>query len=112
MFCSTLTNPTFDQTLKPHSPNCPEVLITMHDSRVEITGHTDSKGSDEYDDKLSIRRANSVKAWLKENGVISKMTTAGKGERSPVAPNQTASGADDPNGWQKNRRVEFVIGGN
>lgn len=40
------------------------------------------------------------------------MTTAGKGERSPVAPNQMASGADDPNGWQKNRRVEFVIGGN
>ncbi|MBW9069809.1 OmpA family protein [Agrobacterium pusense] len=89
-----------------------EVLITMHDSRVEITGHTDSKGSDEYNDKLSIRRANSVKAWLEENGVISKMTTAGKGERSPVAPNQTASGADDPNGRQKNRRVEFVIGGN
>ena len=89
-----------------------EVLITMHDSRVEITGHTDSKGSDEYNDKLSIRRANSVKAWLKENGVTSKMTTAGKGERSPVAPNQTASGADDPNGRQKNRRVELVIGGN
>ena len=89
-----------------------EVLITMHERRVEITGHTDSKGSDEYNDKLSIRRANSVKAWLKENGVTSKMTTAGKGERSPVAPNQTASGADDPNGRQKNRRVELVIGGN
>ncbi|MDR6192940.1 outer membrane protein OmpA-like peptidoglycan-associated protein [Agrobacterium pusense] len=89
-----------------------EVLITMHDSRVEITGHTDSKGSDDYNDKLSIRRANAVKAWLEETGVISKMTTAGKGERSPVAPNQTASGADDPNGRQKNRRVEFVIGGN
>lgn len=89
-----------------------EVLITMHDSRVEITGHTDSKGSDEYNDKLSIRRANSVKAWLEENGVISKMTTAGQGERSPVAPNQTASGSDDPNGRQKNRRVEFIIGGN
>ncbi|MGQ8631749.1 OmpA family protein [Agrobacterium sp. DKPNP3] len=89
-----------------------EVLITMHDSRVEITGHTDSEGSDEYNDELSIRRANSVKTWLEKNGVTSKMTTAGKGERSPVAPNQTASGADDPNGRQKNRRVEFVIGGN
>lgn len=89
-----------------------EVLMTLHDSRVEITGHTDSKGSDEYNDKLSIRRANSVKAWLKENGVTSKMTTAGMGERSPLAPNQLASGADDANGRQKNRRVEFVIGGN
>lgn len=89
-----------------------EVLITMHDSSVEITGHTDSKGSDEYNDRLSIRRANSVKAWLEENGVTQKMTTAGKGERSPVVPNQTASGADDPTGRQKNRRVEFVIGGN
>ncbi|WP_162237890.1 MULTISPECIES: OmpA family protein [Rhizobium/Agrobacterium group] len=89
-----------------------EVLITMHDSRVEITGHTDSKGSDGYNDKLSIRRANSVKAWLEENGVTQKMSTAGKGERFPVVPNQTASGADDPVGRQKNRRVEFVIGGN
>lgn len=89
-----------------------EVLMTLHDSRVEITGHTDSKGSDEYNDKLSLRRANSVKAWLEENGVSQKMTTAGKGERFPVAPNQTASGADDPIWRQKNRRVEFVIGGN
>lgn len=89
-----------------------EVLITMHDSSVEITGHTDSKGSDEYNDKLSIRRANSVKAWLKESGVTQNMITAGKGERSPVAPNQSASGADDPSARQKNRRVEFVIGGN
>lgn len=88
-----------------------KVLIAMHDSRVEITGHTDSKGSDEYNDKLSIRRANSVKMWLEKGGVTQPMATAGDGERSPIVPNQTASGADDPAGRQKNRRVEFVIGG-
>lgn len=89
-----------------------EVLITMHNSRVAITGHTDSKGSNDYNDKLSIHRANSVKGWLENHGVASRITTAGMGERSPVVPNQTASGADDPAGRQKNRRVEFIIGGN
>ena len=69
-----------------------------------------SKGSDAYNDKLSKRRAASVKSWLSESGVTSSMVTEGKGERFPVAPNQTANGADNPEGRQQNRRVEFVIG--
>ncbi|MBN7808550.1 OmpA family protein [Agrobacterium rosae] len=87
-----------------------QVLSAMDKSDVQIIGHTDAKGSDAYNDRLSERRAASVKDWLSEYGVMSKMTTEGKGERFPVAPNQTMSGGDDPQGRQKNRRVEFIIG--
>lgn len=87
-----------------------QVLTAMDKSDVQIIGHTDAKGSDAYNDRLSERRAASVKTWLSEYGVMSKMTTTGKGERFPVAPNQTMSGGDDPQGRQKNRRVEFIIG--
>lgn len=87
-----------------------DVLNAMDKSDVQIIGHTDAKGSDAYNDRLSERRAASVKTWLSEFGVMSNMTTEGKGERFPVAPNQTTSGADDPQGRQKNRRVEFIIG--
>lgn len=87
-----------------------EVLAAMKESRVSIIGHTDSKGSDDYNDRLSNRRAISVKNWLSESGVTSEMTTEGKGERFPVAPNNTADGMDDPKGRQLNRRVQFIIG--
>jgi outer membrane protein OmpA-like peptidoglycan-associated protein len=87
-----------------------QVLNAMDKSDVQIIGHTDAKGSDAYNDRLSERRAVSVETWLSEFGVMSKMTTQGKGERFPVAPNQTVSGGDDPQGRQKNRRVEFIIG--
>lgn len=87
-----------------------EVLAAMKESRVSIIGHTDSKGSDDHNDRLSNRRAISVKNWLSESGVTSEMTTEGKGERFPVAPNNTAGGMDDPKGRQLNRRVQFIIG--
>lgn len=87
-----------------------EVLSAMEGSKVSIIGHTDSKGSDDYNNRLSERRAISVKSWLSDNGVTSVMTTAGKGESVPVAPNATPDGADDPAGRQKNRRVQFIIG--
>jgi len=82
----------------------------MKESRVSIIGHTDSKGSDDYNDRLSNRRAISVKNWLSESGVTSEMTSEGKGERFPVALNNTADGMDDPKGRQLNRRVQFIIG--
>ena len=87
-----------------------ETLVAMGPGKVLIVGHTDSKGSNDYNDKLSKRRAASVKTWLSKSGVKSPMVTEGKGEHLPVAPNQTAQGADNPEGRQKNRRVEFVIG--
>ncbi len=73
--------------------------------RVELEGHTDSKGDDAYNQRLSLRRAESVKLWLAEREGIAaeRFTTRGAGESRPVASN------DDDAGRQKNRRVEVVI---
>ena len=89
-----------------------DVLKVMEKSNVSVIGHTDAKGSDTYNDRLSERRAASVKKHLSDLGVISSMTTEGKGERVPIAPNQHSNGADDPDGRQKNRRVQIIIGEN
>lgn len=69
-----------------------------------IEGHTDSVGSDSYNQELSQRRADSVKAFLIGHNVApNRITAVGKGESSPVASNDTSSGR------QLNRRVEIVI---
>lgn len=79
--------------------------------KIRIIGHTDSKGADAYNNKLSARRAESVKKWLSLkpnlNGFI--LVSEGKGEWEPIVPNQLPSGEDDPQGRQKNRRVEIRI---
>ncbi|MGF1571302.1 MAG: OmpA family protein [Nodosilinea sp.] len=87
-------------------------LIGSTDSeRVQINGHTDSKGADNYNMELSQRRTESVGAWLIEKGGISsnRLQTIGYGETKPVANNELPGGADDPAGRAKNRRVEVVI---
>ncbi|HWS72647.1 MAG TPA: OmpA family protein [Thermoanaerobaculia bacterium] len=77
---------------------------------VRIEGHTDAKGSDSYNRKLSLRRADSVKRWLTSHGLSAmRFSTEGFGATKPVAPNQKPDGSDDPVGRQKNRRVEIVI---
>jgi outer membrane protein OmpA-like peptidoglycan-associated protein len=76
---------------------------------VRIEGHTDAKGSDAYNQKLSLRRAESVKRWLIAHGLDVRFSTAGFGAKQPVAPNQKPDGSDDPEGRQKNRRVAIVI---
>ena len=78
---------------------------------VRIEGHTDGKGSAAYNQKLSERRAASVKSWFVTNEKIGNIqfTTEGFGARRPVAPNTKPDGSDDPDGRQKNRRVEIVI---
>lgn len=79
---------------------------------VNIEGHTDSKGADPYNQKLSERRANSVKDWLTNREGLKnvKFATRGFGSKKPVAPNTKPDGSDDPEGRQKNRRVDIVIG--
>ena len=67
-------------------------------------GHTDSIGSDAYNQKLSVRRAESVKAYLVSKGVEpNRIYTEGKGEKQPVASNKIKDGR------QKNRRVEIEV---
>jgi outer membrane protein OmpA-like peptidoglycan-associated protein len=70
---------------------------------LQVDGHTDSQGSDAYNDRLSIRRAESVKRWLADHGIAAgRISTHGYGEREPVASNASSDGR------QRNRRV--VIG--
>ena len=77
---------------------------------VRIEGHTDAKGSDSYNRKLSLRRADSVKRWFTTHGLGGvRFSTEGFGATKPVAPNRKPDGSDDPDGRQKNRRVEIVI---
>jgi OmpA-OmpF porin, OOP family len=73
---------------------------------VIATGHTDSIGTDAYNQRLSERRAAAVKEYLVSKGIAaSKITTIGKGESQPVATNKTAEGR------QKNRRVDIEFKG-
>ena len=75
-----------------------------------IEGHTDAKGTDDYNQKLSERRAAAVKAWLAgKNYLPPGASVVGHGEKKPVAPNENADGSDNPDGRQLNRRVELVF---
>ena len=85
-------------------------LQSREKAKVLIEGFTDAKGSASYNAKLSERRAASVKDWFGKHGVTSRtIETRGLGAAKPVAPNKKADGSDDPDGRQKNRRVEITI---
>ena len=92
-------HPEAEEVLK----NLAIVLKEMDVKNFEIDGHTDSDGSDEYNQVLSEKRANSVKNFLVSQGVTAEITTKGYGESKPLASNDTAEGK------QKNRRVEIII---
>jgi outer membrane protein OmpA-like peptidoglycan-associated protein len=73
------------------------------DVTVEIQGHTDNVGKHDSNVKLSLKRAESVKAWLVAKGIAAdRLTTKGMGPDHPIADNST------PEGKQQNRRIEFV----
>lgn len=105
------SNITFDfdsSTLKPQfAPvldNVAQTLTQYNQTVVEIAGHTDSVGTDQYNQALSERRANSVAAYLGSHGVMQqRMITVGAGESRPIASNDTESGR------AQNRRVEITL---
>lgn len=81
-----------------------ETLKKYEDTEILIEGHTDSKGSESYNQSLSENRANSVGGYLRNLGVApTRITQVGYGEQQPVADNSTEAGR------QQNRRVEIAI---
>ena len=101
----------FDKSvLKPDGKkSIDEAIVKMKNVDVEMviaTGHTDSVGTDAYNQKLSERRATTVKEYMVSQGIpAAKITILGKGETQPVATNKTAEGR------AKNRRVDIEFKG-
>ena len=91
--------------------NVADIIRQQQGAAVRIEGHTDAKGSESYNQKLSRRRAESVRDWLTATEGLSDTAfkTTGFGESQPAAPNEMPDGTDDPEGRQKNRRVEIVV---
>lgn len=88
----------------PYLDKLVETLLKEKKWTLEIQGHTDDKGSEEYNLKLSQNRANSVKKYLVSKGVSADVITAiGFGESKPLVPN------DSDANREKNRRVEFKV---
>jgi outer membrane protein OmpA-like peptidoglycan-associated protein len=82
------------------------ILLAYPDIRVEIDGYTDSTGTQEFNQRLSMERAGTVESYLAQQGVAgTSMTTQGFGPSDPIASNDTAAGR------QQNRRVELVVSG-
>jgi OOP family OmpA-OmpF porin len=101
----------FDKsTLKPAAKEKLDDLVSKtKEINLEViiaVGHTDSVGTDAYNQKLSVRRAESIKTYLVGKGMeANRVYTEGKGEKQPVADNKTAEGR------AKNRRVEIEVVG-
>ncbi len=88
-----------------------EVLKKYPELKVEVAGHTDSVGTDAYNQKLSERRAKAVYDYLTSNGVDAGrlMGPHGYGESHPIAPNTNPNGSDNPEGRAQNRRTELNV---
>lgn len=77
---------------------------------IELSTHTDNKGSDDYNLKLSQKRAETIMQYLIDKGIDkSRLVAKGYGESVPIAPNQNKDGSDNPEGRQQNRRTEIKI---
>ena len=85
-------------------------LIRQHsDRKFEIAGHTDSMGTEEYNNLLGQRRAIAVVEFLNRAGIPSgQLVVRSYGKTQPIAPNTRPDGSDDPEGRALNRRVEII----
>jgi outer membrane protein OmpA-like peptidoglycan-associated protein len=80
------------------------VVNEFNQTVIEVAGHTDSTGSDQYNQQLSERRADAVASYLKTRSVrADRIITVGEGEKRPIASNDTDAGR------QQNRRVELTL---
>ena len=91
----------YADSVKTYLVENPAMMLT-------ITGHTDSIGGEEINLNLGLRRAKNAAAYFRELGVKSEIVSTTKGEELPIAPN-TIGEKDNPEGRQKNRRVNFKI---
>jgi len=106
----------FDKaTLRPDAvailSEAAEILRRYPELRVEVAGHTDSIGTDAYNQGLSERRARAVYDYLTSNGVDASRLAGpnGYGESRPIAPNTNPDGSDNPEGRAQNRRTELNV---
>ncbi len=106
----------FDKaTLRPDAVSvlseAAQILNRYPELKVEVAGHTDSKGSDAYNQSLSERRATAVYNYLTSNGVDAGRMAGpnGYGESRPIAPNTNPDGSDNPEGRAQNRRTELNV---
>lgn len=104
----TINFPTGSSQILPESEallNQALALMTIRPSvTVIVVGHTDSRGSDDYNLELSLQRAEAVKTWLTDRGIDgARLTVVGKGESEPIADNATSDGQ------RLNRRIQFFL---
>lgn len=98
---------TLTPTAKKNLDKVANVFKNNPDTNINVYGHTDNKGSESYNQSLSVKRADAVVNYLKSQGLSSsRFTSIGMGESDPIASNETEAGR------AKNRRVEFAITAN
>ncbi len=106
-----------DETTKKTLDEFKKYLEQHAGVAIEVQGHTDSRGSDEYNRKLSDRRAATVRGWLIEHGIAAdRITSIGKGEDAPQIPEPDQCNDKEPEdtkpceqAWAANRRVVFEV---
>jgi OmpA-OmpF porin, OOP family len=87
-----------------------KILRSDPDKKITLSGHADAMGTDEYNNRLSSRRADVVRDYLAKAGVSSaQIITVAKGASQPRRPNATETGADNPEGRRANRRTEIYL---
>lgn len=88
-----------------------EILSNHQQMRVEVAGHTDAIGTEEYNQGLSDRRARAVYDYLTGHGIDPARMSGptGYGESRPIAPNTNPDGTDNPEGRARNRRTELNV---
>ena len=85
-------------------------LVEYGVTEIDVIGHTDAKGTEEYNEALGMRRATAVGEALIALGFPREGVTFGSGgELEPIAPNAFEDGTDNPDGRQLNRRVELIV---